>query len=192
VPRGKFRPSKAANTTLPVFRYENVVIASHYFLFICNENHSFFHIYEGVSKIFRTESITKYTNPKGYGGKTPRLTHKIAIQLHLVAQSCTICSSRSRRPVRKLLRTPSYVYTNGNFELSKSGIFFIDKLKILQYARDLQCIITQVRFLFILNSKMSGTYRRISSITSCKKTSLKIPSRTTSCDFRPNTCKLKT
>jgi hypothetical protein len=35
-----------------------------------------------------------------------RLTHKIAIQLHLVAESCTICSSRSRRPVRKLLDTP--------------------------------------------------------------------------------------
>jgi hypothetical protein len=36
------------------------------------------------------------------------LTHKIAIQLHLVAESCTICSSRSRRPVRKLLDTLSY------------------------------------------------------------------------------------
>jgi hypothetical protein len=41
--------------------------------------------------------------------KLTRLTHKIAIQLHLVAESCTICSSRSRRPVRKLLYTPSYV-----------------------------------------------------------------------------------
>jgi len=37
-----------------------------------------------------------------------RLTHKIAIKLRLVAESCTICSSRSRRPVRKLLYTPSY------------------------------------------------------------------------------------
>jgi hypothetical protein len=36
------------------------------------------------------------------------MTHKIAIQLHLVAESCTICSSRSRRPVPKLLDTPSY------------------------------------------------------------------------------------
>jgi hypothetical protein len=42
-------------------------------------------------------------------GKLTRLTHKIAIQLHLVAESCTICSSRSRRPVRKLLDTPSYI-----------------------------------------------------------------------------------
>jgi len=37
------------------------------------------------------------------------LTHKIAIQLHLVAESSTICSSRSRRPVRKLLDTASYL-----------------------------------------------------------------------------------
>jgi hypothetical protein len=39
--------------------------------------------------------------------KLTRLVHKIAIQLHLMAESCTICSSRSRRPVRKLLDTPS-------------------------------------------------------------------------------------
>jgi hypothetical protein len=37
------------------------------------------------------------------------LTHKIAIKLHLVAESYTICSSRSRQPVRKLLYTPSLV-----------------------------------------------------------------------------------
>jgi hypothetical protein len=42
--------------------------------------------------------------------KLARLTHKIAIQLHLVAESCTICSSHSRRPVRKLLYTPSYTH----------------------------------------------------------------------------------
>jgi hypothetical protein len=44
--------------------------------------------------------------------KLTRLTHKIATQLHLVAESCTICTSRSRRPVRKLLDTPSYVTEN--------------------------------------------------------------------------------
>jgi hypothetical protein len=38
-------------------------------------------------------------------------THKIAIQLHLVAESFTIYSSCSRRPVRKLLDVPSYVCT---------------------------------------------------------------------------------
>jgi hypothetical protein len=37
--------------------------------------------------------------------KLTRLTHKIAIQLHQVAKSCTICNSRFRRPVRKLLDT---------------------------------------------------------------------------------------
>jgi hypothetical protein len=41
--------------------------------------------------------------------KLTRLAHKIAIQLHLVADSCAICSSRSMRPVRKLLDTPSYI-----------------------------------------------------------------------------------
>jgi len=31
----------------------------------------------------------------------------MAIKLHLVAESCTICSSRPKRPVWKLLDTPS-------------------------------------------------------------------------------------
>jgi len=39
-----------------------------------------------------------------------RLTHKIVIQLHLVAESCTICGSCSRRPVRKLLDTAPYIH----------------------------------------------------------------------------------
>jgi len=39
--------------------------------------------------------------------KLTRLTHKIATQLYVLAESCTICSSRTRRPVRKLLDTPS-------------------------------------------------------------------------------------
>jgi hypothetical protein len=73
-------------------------------------------ICESVSKSFRTESITKYTittmntrweaTQRVMEVNLTRLTHKIAIQLHLVAESCTICSSRSRRPVRKLLDTP--------------------------------------------------------------------------------------
>jgi len=37
------------------------------------------------------------------------MTHKIAIQLHPAVESYTICSSRSRRSVRKLMDTPSYV-----------------------------------------------------------------------------------
>jgi len=41
--------------------------------------------------------------------KLTRLTHKITIQLRLMAENCTICSSRSRRPVRNLLITLSYI-----------------------------------------------------------------------------------
>jgi len=41
--------------------------------------------------------------------KLIRLTHKIAIQLHILGESCTICSSHSRQTVRKLLDTPSYM-----------------------------------------------------------------------------------
>jgi hypothetical protein len=73
--------------------------------------------YDGVSKSFRNESITKHTLTFGItlweatqrvmAAKLSTLTHKIAIQLHLVAESCAICSSRSRWPVRKLLDTPS-------------------------------------------------------------------------------------
>jgi hypothetical protein len=74
---------------------------------------------DGVSESFRTESITKYKFTFGIARseatqrvtatKLTTLAHKMAIQLHLVAQSYTICSSRSRRPVRKLLDTSSYV-----------------------------------------------------------------------------------
>jgi hypothetical protein len=38
-----------------------------------------------------------------------KLTHKIVIQLHLVAESHTICSSCFRQQVQKLLDTPSYM-----------------------------------------------------------------------------------
>jgi hypothetical protein len=72
-----------------------------------------------VSKSFRTESIKKFTRTtintrceathRVVAAKFTRLTHQIVIQLHLVAESCTICSSRSRRQVRKLLDTPSYI-----------------------------------------------------------------------------------
>jgi len=75
-------------------------------------------LYGGVSKSFRTESITKYTlatintrreaTQRVMAAEFTRLTDKIAIQLHIVAESCTLCSARSRRSVRKLLDTPSY------------------------------------------------------------------------------------
>jgi hypothetical protein len=86
--------------------------------------------HEGVSRSFRTESITKYmlttTNTRWeatqrvMAAKLTTLTHKIAIKLHLVAESSTICSSRSRRPVRKLLDTRSY-FCPTYLPLSKHG-----------------------------------------------------------------------
>jgi len=41
--------------------------------------------------------------------KLTKMTHKIEFLLHLVAESWIICSSRSRRPVRELLDTPTYM-----------------------------------------------------------------------------------
>jgi len=54
-----------------------------------------------------------------------RITHKIAIQLHLVAEICTISSSSSRRPVRKLLDTSLQMKLN-EFYVQTHDIF-IDK-----------------------------------------------------------------
>jgi hypothetical protein len=89
-------------------------------------------VYERVSRSFRTESITKYTlttistsweaKQRVMEAKLTRVTHKIGIQLHLVAESCTICSSRSRRPVRKILDTPTYNIRH-NITITKSRIF---------------------------------------------------------------------
>jgi hypothetical protein len=57
-----------------------------------------------------------------------RLTHKIAIQLHLVAESCTICSFRSRQPVRKLLENPR------NYKMRPASVWniFFSNLKNLK------------------------------------------------------------
>jgi len=74
--------------------------------------------FEDVSKSFRTESIKKYTLTFGITrwkatqrvmvAKLTTLTHIIAIKLYLMAERYIICSSRSRRPVRKFSDTPSY------------------------------------------------------------------------------------
>jgi hypothetical protein len=80
--------------------------------------------YEGVSKSFRNESMKKYTlttintrrgaTQRDMAAKLTRLTHKIAIQLYLVAERRPICSSRPRLPVRKLLDTLLYnILTRG-------------------------------------------------------------------------------
>jgi hypothetical protein len=76
-------------------------------------------MYEGVTLKFPdwvdneicayNNKYSSRSNTNGYmAAKLTRLTHKMAIQLQPVAESCTICISRSRRPVRKLLDTPSY------------------------------------------------------------------------------------
>jgi hypothetical protein len=69
-------------------------------------------VYPKVSGLSRNEVYGHlwYCSSRVMTAKLTRLTHKIAIQVHLVAESCTICSSRSRRPVRKRLDTPSYVF----------------------------------------------------------------------------------
>jgi len=72
-------------------------------------------LYEGVSKSFRTEAITKWitinnsweATQKVMTAKLTRLIHKKRIQLYPVAESCTVCSSRYRRPVWKFSDTPS-------------------------------------------------------------------------------------
>jgi hypothetical protein len=76
-------------------------------------------MYEAVSKSCRTESIAKCTlttintrwetTQRVMAAKLTRLTHKIVIQLHLVAERCNISSPRSRQPVQKLLDTLSYM-----------------------------------------------------------------------------------
>jgi hypothetical protein len=61
--------------------------------------------------------------------KLTRLTHKIAIQLYLVADSFTIYSYRSRQPVRKRLDTHSYdclIIKQGNCDkMEDTEIYFL-------------------------------------------------------------------
>jgi len=66
--------------------------------------------------------------------KVIRLTHKIAIQVHLVAESCTIPRSRSRRPVRKLLETMSYsMFTVILFQISLTISWFVGLVNHLMF-----------------------------------------------------------
>jgi hypothetical protein len=54
--------------------------------------------------------------------KLTRLTQTIAMQLYLVAESCTICSSRFRRPVRKLLDTPLFELRGWLYAVKWAGV----------------------------------------------------------------------
>jgi hypothetical protein len=61
------------------------------------------------SHLTRTTINTRWEATQSVmAAKLTRLTHKITIQLHVIAGNCTICSSRSGRLVGKLLYTPSY------------------------------------------------------------------------------------
>jgi hypothetical protein len=59
--------------------------------------------------------------------KLTRLAHKMAIQLHLVTETCTIYSSCARRTVRKLLNTPSYTILAPSSRISISVPFLTEK-----------------------------------------------------------------
>jgi hypothetical protein len=73
--------------------------------------------YKGVSKSFWIESIMKSSTTTNTWeatqrvkvAKLTRLTHKIAIQLHIAAESSTICSYCSSWPVRESFDILSYV-----------------------------------------------------------------------------------
>jgi len=81
-----------------------------------NLQHCIYYCYNDLEAERR--NVDSYCRPQH---SFTRLTHKIAIQLHLVADSCTICSSHSRWPVWKLLDTPSYscslYYSSKNSDL---------------------------------------------------------------------------
>jgi hypothetical protein len=94
-----------------------------------------------LTKYTLTTINTQEATQRAMAAKLTRLTHKMTIQLHLAAESCTICSCRSRHPVRKLLDTPSYPVlcyaklsnfpvryfcTNLNFSPSKSFLLVHD------------------------------------------------------------------
>jgi len=64
--------------------------------------------------------------------KLTRPTHKITMQLHLVTESCAICSSHSMRSVRKLLDTTSYAWSHLH-EMSGSSRNGKSQVAIMQW-----------------------------------------------------------
>jgi hypothetical protein len=61
------------------------------------------------NEINNNNKHSQRSNTKGYGDKTHYTDSQNTIQLHLAAESCTICSSCSRRPVRKLLDIHTFI-----------------------------------------------------------------------------------
>jgi hypothetical protein len=65
------------------------------------------------------------SNTKDYGVKTHYIDSQNSNINAPSIESYTICSSRSRQPVRKLLDTPLYITTiKNNFDISTSGTKF--------------------------------------------------------------------
>jgi hypothetical protein len=105
---------------LPRNNWKSAVEVTHFIVLQWLASFSFC-IYEGVFKLsglshneiytLTTISTRWETTQRVTAAKLTRLTHKIAIQLHLVAESRPICSSRSRRPARNFLHTHSYMFT---------------------------------------------------------------------------------
>jgi hypothetical protein len=89
--------------------------------------------------------------------KLTRPTHRIVIQLHLVAESCTICNSRSRRPVRKLLDTASCMRLCSQFRDCK---FLTPKFPFLYPLRKVVTVLVSLRHLHV----PSGTHTSCSQI----------------------------
>jgi hypothetical protein len=90
--------------------------------------------------------------------KFTRLTHKIGIQLHLVAESCTICSSRSRWPVRKLLDIPSY-YVNINSTNNNEDTVTENINKLIE-RQSLKCTDSFV-LLYVLSNEKQLLYQNL-------------------------------
>jgi hypothetical protein len=116
----QFCPSvRATHSRFPT---SDALIVSGYSVGTCTMNHvmktcewpnefPFLALYEGVSKSFRTELITKYTLTFGitrWEATQRVMAAKLTRLTHLVTESCTIFSSRSSWPARKLLDTLSY------------------------------------------------------------------------------------
>jgi hypothetical protein len=98
------------------------------------------------------------------GEKLTRLTHKIAIQLHLVAESCTTWSSRSRWPVRKHLEPLLYVCTlrkNLYIKMYFSSLFKITHIRLFHLF---------MWWLFVIPSVRCVTVFIVSSAVSCDTT----------------------
>jgi len=136
----------------------------------------FFFKYKCVSRSFQTELITKSTTTTCWEAtqrvtvaKLTRLTHKIATQLHVVADSCSNCSSHSRQPVRKLLYTPTYTIST-YFFLTQRQLCCLFQSNISFFSN--RCSMSNILFLSTAPSTYAVTFMYLFScflLKSCVK-----------------------